>query len=168
MKKGILLTLLIALLSINIGLSQKIGHLNSQQLLLELPEMNAANSQLETYQKQLVSKGETMVKSFEANYQKYVGEANGGTLSKVEMQTREATLGQEQQAIQNFELEVQQKIGAKREELYKPILDRVKVIVDQVGKDNGYYMILDSSTGVLLHATDSEDVMGLVKAKLGI
>jgi len=109
-----------------------------------------------------------MVKSFEANYQKYVGEANGGTLSKVEMQTREATLGQEQQAIQNFELEVQQKIGAKREELYKPILDRVKVIVDQVGKDNGYYMILDSSTGVLLHATDSEDVMGLVKAKLGI
>ncbi len=168
MKKGILFTLLIALLSINLGISQKMGHLDSQRLLQELPEMNAANSQLETYQKQLVSKGETMVKTFEANYQKYVTEANGGTLSKIEMQNREAALGQEQQAIQNYELEVQQKIATKREELYTPILDKIKAIVDQVGKDNGYYMILDSSTGVLLHASDSENVMGLVKAKLGI
>ncbi len=168
MKKTILFIALIFTLSATNAVAQKIGYLDSQALLLQLPEIEAANSELETYQKQLLSKGEGMVKTFEANYQKYVADVNAGTLSKVQMQTREAELGKEQQAIQAYELDVQQKLGVKREALYSPILDRVKEIVDQVGKDNGFYMILDSSTGVLLHANESEDVMGLVKAKLGI
>ena len=148
--------------------AQKFGYLNSALLLSELPEVKAADSDLEAFQKQLIASGETMVKSFEAKYQKYAQQANEGVLSQVQMQQKEAELGQEQQKIQQYELEVQQKILQKREELYQPILDKVKVALEAIGNEKGYTMIFDASGGVLLHAKESEDVMPLVKAKLGL
>lgn len=155
------------LLAVSIN-AQKFGYLNSALLLSELPEVKAADSDLEAYQKQLVASGETMVKAFEEKYQKYVKEANEGILSQVQMQQKEAELGQEQQKIQQYEVEVQQKILLKREELYQPILDKVKVALEAIGNEQGYTMIFDASGGVLLHAKESEDVMPLVKAKLGL
>lgn len=160
-------TLLIACCTMT-AMSQKFGYLNSQQLLVELPEIKQADDKLIAHQKTLVAKGEQMVKSFETKYTAYVEEANKGTLSQIQMQQKEAELGKEQQAIQQYELEVQQELAKKREELYKPILDKVKVAVEQVGKANGYTMIFDTSLGSLLHANESDDVMALVKSQLGI
>lgn len=148
--------------------AQKYGFVNSTDLLVQMPEVKSADSQLESYQKQLIAKGETMVKSFEQKYQAYVNEANAGGLSKIEMQKREGALSTEQQNIQKYELEVQQKILAKREELYKPILEKVQTAIDGVGKDGGYTMIFDTSTGALLHADRSEDLTSQIRAKLGI
>ncbi len=164
-------TLVIASFLLLMGTSlnaQKFGYVNSTQLLLEMPDVKSADSQLESYQKQLIAKGENMVKSFEQKYQAYVTEANAGGLSKIQMQKREGELATEQQNIQKYELEVQQKILSKREELYKPILDKVQNAIDAVGKEGGYTMIFDASTGALLHANNSEDLTTQIKSKLGI
>ena len=109
-----------------------------------------------------------MVKKFETNYQALAKEAQEGVLSQVQMQKKEAELAEEQQKIQAFEVEVQNKILKTREELYSPILDEVKVILESIGKEQGYTMIFDSSGGTILHANDSENVMSQVKSKLGI
>lgn len=156
---------LLAAVSVN---AQKFGYLNSAQLLAELPEVKAADTQLETYQKQLMSSGESMVKKLETKYQAYAKEAQEGLLSQVEMQKKEQELATEQQKIQAYEVEVQQKILSKREELYKPILDKVKVALEGIGKEEGYTMIFDSSAGTILHANDSENLMSKVKSKLGM
>jgi len=166
MKK--LLTLVIALCCIYTMQAQKFGYVNSQQLLVESPEVKAADAQLSTYQSELIAKGETMVKSFEANYKKYVDIVNLGTLSKVEMAQREGDLAKEQQAIQQYEVEVQQKLVTKRETLYKPILDKMKTTLDQIGTEMGYTMIFDSSAGGLLHAVEADDVMPILKQRLGM
>jgi len=157
----------LVLVSLNIN-AQKFGYLNSALLLSEHPEIKAADSQLETYQKQLLASGETMVTSFQEKVAKYQKEAGEGLLSQVQMQQKEGELAQEQQKIQQYELEVQNKILAKRESLYQPILDKVKVALEAIGKENGYSMIFDASNGTILHANDSDDVMPLVKAKLGM
>jgi len=165
MKTMILGALLIASVSLN---AQKFGYINSAQLLSELPEVVSAESQLETYQKQLISSGEGMVKKLETKIQAYSKEAQEGLLSQVQMQKKEAELGEEQQKIQAYEMEVQNKIMKKREELLQPIMDKVKVALENVGKEQGYTMIFDSSAGTILHASESENVMSAVKAKLGI
>jgi len=165
MKTMILGAFMIAAVSLN---AQKFGYINSAQLLAELPAVKAADSELEAYQTQMVTKGQTMVKALEAKIQAYSQEAQGGTLSQVQMQKKEEELGKEQQKIQSYELEVQNKILAKREELYKPIMDKVKVAIESVGADAGYTMIFDSSAGTILHANDSENVMSQVKAKMGL
>ena len=148
--------------------AQKFGFLNSNQLLAELPEVKSADSELETFQAQLVTSGEKMVKDLDAKIQTYSKQAQEGTLSQVQMQQKEAELTQEQQKIQAYELEVQNKILKKREEVLQPIMDRVKTAIEEVGKENGYTMIFDSNAGTILHASESENVMALVKAKLGM
>lgn len=147
--------------------AQKFGYLNSQQLLAESPDVAAADKKLETYQKQLVEKGKTMVSGFEAEYKAYMADANAGKLSKVVMQQKEEALAKKQEAIQKYELEVQQKLMTKRESLYKPILDKMQKAIDALGAEEKYTMIFDTSTGVLLHALDSEDVTAKIKSRLG-
>ncbi len=158
----------LALIAVSSLQAQKFGYINSAELLAEVPAVKAADSELETYQAQLVKSGEEMVKKLEAKFQAYSKEAQEGLLSQVQMQKKEEELGVEQQKIQKYELEVQNKILAKREELYKPILDKVKVTIENVGKENGYTMIFDTSTGTILHANDGDNVMALVKAKMGM
>ncbi len=158
---------LVVLLAISVQ-AQKFGYLDSAALLSELPAVKAADSEIETYQKQLITSGQAKVKALETKVQEYAKQAEQGLLSQVQMQQKEAELAEEQQAIQQYEVEVQNKILKKREELLGPILDNVKKAVEAVGKENGYTMIFDTATGTLLHAQDSDNVMALVKAKLGV
>lgn len=168
MFKNKVLTLIACfLISISIQ-AQKYGYLNSAQLLLEMPEIKQADAQLDQFQKELMAKGEQMVKAFEDKYKAVEVQVNKGELSQIQIQQKQGELGKEQQAIQQYQVEVNQGLGAKREELYKPILDKVKNTLDQLGKEMGYTMIFDTSTGSLLFVEEAEDLMPIIKQKLGI
>ena len=148
--------------------AQKFGYVNSSQLLLSMPEIKEADQILVGYQEELVTRGENMVKKFEGNYTAYLTRVNNGEMSQVEMQQAEAALSQEQQTIQAYEVEVQQLIAKRKQELYQPVLQKVQELVDQIGKENGYTMIFDASIGGILFATEGEDLMPLIKERLGI
>ncbi len=151
-----------------IGFSQKFGFVNSQELLLSMPEIKAADTELETYQKQLIAVGQSKVQEFEVEYKKYGEDSQKGILSQVQAQAKEAELMKKQEDIQKYEQEVQNQLGMKREELYKPLLDKVKAAIDTYGKENAYTMIFDSSAGTILHAVESDNLLAPLKAKLGV
>ncbi len=148
--------------------AQKFGYINSTELLLAHPDVKSADSKLQDYQKQLLQKGQTMADAFQKHYEDYVKKANAGTLSKLQMQEEENKLTQEQNNIRQYEVDMQQKLSQKREELYKPILDKIQKAINEVGKENNYTFIFDAGTGGILHAAESDNIIGLVKAKLGI
>ena len=148
--------------------AQKFGYINSNELLSLHPDVKAADSKLQDYQKQLLSVGQKMAGEFQKHYQSYVEVANKGQLSKIQMQEKESALTQEQNKIRAYEAEMQQKLIKKREEIYKPILDKIQGAINAVGKENGYTFIFDAGTGGILNAKENTNVIGLVKAKLGI
>lgn len=159
----------IALLSTTTMMAQKYGHLNAGNLLQELPEVKAANTQLESFQQQLVKKGEGMATAFQAKLEAYLKEAESGVLSKVQMQEKEAALSKERESIVQYEQEVIMKVREKRQALLEPILKRVDEAVQAVGKENGYQMIFDTSQiNAILFVKESDDVAALVKKKLGM
>lgn len=171
MKKFTKLFLLLFILaaSISTSFAQKYGHLNTGNLLEQMTEVKSADSEMEAYQKQLITKGEEMAKAFEAKYRKFAGEVQQGIHSPVQQQKLETELQKEQQAIVDYEQEVRQKVAQKREQLLGPILDKVNTAISNVGKEQGYAMIFDSSIpNVLLFVEDADDVIGKVKAKLGM
>ena len=60
-----------------------------------------------------------------------------------------------------------QKVAKKRENLLKPILDKVDAAVKSVGKENGYAMIFDTSLfNFVLSVDDTQDVMPLIKKEI--
>jgi len=165
--KKALITLMMAIFVVATSWSQKFGHINTQQLLVESPLVKEADAKITEYQTTLISKGQEMVKKFEGEYEAYVKDREAGILSQIQIQQRETALQATQQSIQKYEQEVQQKLAIKREELYKPILDKVKVALDQLGETEGYTMIFDTSTNGLLFAVEGEDLLQKVKTKLG-
>ena len=148
--------------------AQKFGYINSIQLLSELPEISAADDAIIEYQNTLVQEGQAMVKTFETNYQAYIEKAQSGELSQVQQQQKEGELAMEQQKIQEYEYKVQTLVTQKREETYAPILEKVRSTIEQVGKEEGYTMIFDSSVGGILSADEGDDILNMVKAKLGL
>jgi outer membrane protein len=164
MKKYLLLSL--AVCAFNLVSAQKFGYVNSQELLVSLPQIKTADTEIEAYQKTLMDKGQKMVTEFETEYKAYMEEANKGLLSKVQMQQKEEVLTGKQQAIQSYEQDVQTQLTVKRESLYKPILDKVTNTIKSYGKTNGYTLIFDSSTGNILHALDSDNLFEQIKAEI--
>ncbi len=168
MKLKIFLALLVIFFSNEYISAQKFGYLNSTELLSVHPYVKGADSILVIYQNQLMSEGQKLVASFQKSYEEYVKEANSGNLSKIQMQERENQLGLEQNKIKDYETEMQKKVLEKREELYKPILDNIQNAINTVGKENNYTFIFDSGTGGLLFANTADNVLQLVRTKLGI
>ena len=62
----------------------------------------------------------------------------------------------------------EKRLEARQEELLKPIVDRAKKAIEEVGKENGYTYIFDAGVGAVLYSQDSDDIMPLVKKKLGL
>ncbi len=160
--------LLTILSSSLVGFSQKFGYVNSQELLISMSEVKAADTELETYQKQLMAIGQSKVQEFEGEYKKYQEDSQKGILSQVQIQAKEAELVKKQEELQKYEYEIQTQLAAKREELYKPLLDKVKQAIDAYGKDNAFTLIFDTSAGTILHAQEADNLLIPLKTKLGI
>jgi outer membrane protein len=147
---------------------QKFGHLNTGNLLEQLPEVALADSLLVKYQDSLATNGQKLVEKFETDYKAYIEEANKGTIPPVQAQQKEAALQKQQQEIEAYRQNMEEKIGARRQAYLKPILTKVDAAIKTVGKEKNYAFIFDTSTGAMLYAMESEDVTSFVKEKLGI
>lgn len=171
MKKILLSAILIVLVAFaNDTFAQKqykFGHIDSNQLLSIMPERESAKKQLEKYAKQLEDQLAAMQNEFDNKYEEYISTAD--TLSKFIRQTKEQELGDLQQRIQSFQQTAQQDLAARENELLQPIIQKARNAVDEVAAEQGYTYVFDIGTGVILHwSEDSEDILPLVKAKLGI
>lgn len=151
-----------------IGSAQNFGYLNTQELISQVPEVKEANSNIETYRKQLQSKYENMVTALQSKYQGLEQKQANGEISPKQLEIEAQALKSEEQTIAAFEQSSQQKIVEKSESLLKPLRDQIQTAIDQVATENGFAYIFDASTGVILYADKSVDVSSLVKAKLGL
>lgn len=156
------------LLGINFADAQRVGHLDSQALLSEMPEVRGAESNLEAYQAQLQKKGQQMVESFQKKYQELAQREQAGEIAPKQLEVETQKLREEEQEIQSYEQEMQQKVMSRREELLKPILDRVNGIIEEVAKEKGYDYIIDVSAGSLLYVDEEFDITEVVRERIGI
>ena len=166
MKKFFLLAL--GLMFATAGFSQKFGYCNSGALLTSIPEVKAADSDLQAFQAQLTKRGQEMVKALQDKAAELDRKEKQGTISPKDLEIQGAKLKEEEASIAKYEQEVYDKLAQKREELFKPILDKVNQAMSDVAKENQFAFVFDQNTQVLLYADESLDVTKLVRAKLGI
>lgn len=143
---------------------KKMGYINSQELLEAMPEARKADSSLTKYQKDLEDQLKTMATDAQAKYKDY--QDKGKTWTDAVREVKEKELSDLQNRIQEFQQGADEKLGRKRQELFKPILDKAQKAIKDVGSEGGFDYIFDG--GQLLYAKDSENIMPQVKAKLGI
>lgn len=145
----------------------KFGHIDSSQLLQQMPEREQARVQLEKYAKQLEDQMAAMQTEFEGKYQQYLEQAD--SLPQVLREAKERELADIQQRFQAFQQTAQKDLSAKEGELLQPIIDKAKKAIDDVAAENGFIYVFDMSTGAILYNSDqSTDLLPLVLKKLGV
>lgn len=169
MKTFKILTILCAFIMIGSTLNaQKVGYINSQELISQLPEVKEANANIETLKKQLQKKGQTMITNLQAKYEDLQKKQQSGTISRAELEQKAAKLQEEEAQIAKFEQSSQQQIMTKSQELLTPIQDKINKAIQDVAAEKGYDYIFDAGMGMVLYADPSADVSTAVKSKLGI
>jgi len=167
-RKGFLL-LAIALLFSGISFAQgtlKIGYIDSQKLMSEMPATDSAQVKLKKFEQTLQKQMQTMGQEYKSKVQAY--QNNVGTMSDLIRQTKEQEISDLQQRIQAFQQSAQQDIAKKQNDLFQPIIKKIKDAITAVGKEYHYTYILDVSQGVVLYYAHGDNVMPLVKKKLGL
>ncbi len=168
MKKKMLWTVLCLLAGSTVGSAQKFGYLNSTALLAEVPEVKEADANLKAFQTQLMKKGQEMARELQEKATSLERKKEQGTISPRDYQTQMAKLQEEEEAIGKYEQEVYAKLAKKREETYRPILERVNKAMEEVAREHGFLLVFDSSTPVVVYADEALDLAPLVRAKLGL
>jgi outer membrane protein len=165
MKKIIFLTLL-SLLTLSSIAQNKFGYIDSQELLILMPERKAAETEVQNFAKSL----ETQLGSMTAEYQQSVQEyqTNEATYTDLVKQDKIAEITGLEQRIQSFQQNAQQSLQTKEQELLEPILSKARKAIEDVAAEGNYTYIFDKSIGSILYAKESENVLSLVKNKLGL
>lgn len=164
MKKVIFLLAIGITLGLNVQAQKKSGYVNSQELLSIMPEAQKADADLKAYIQTLDEQFKTMATEGQTKMKEY--EANATTWTDAVKEVKEKELQDLNNRLQEFQGSADEKIGKKREELYKPLLDKAQTAIRAVGTEGSYDYIYDGSA--LLYAKDSENLLPLVKTKLGI
>jgi outer membrane protein len=143
----------------------KFGHINTQDLITAMPDRDSAQKKLEVFAKDLDSNMEGMQVEFNKKYETYTKEKDN--LNALVRQTREGELQDFQQRMQAYQEQAQQEVQKKQSELMQPIITKAKKAIEEVGKENGFTIIYETSA-IQFMSPEVQDVLPLVKAKLGI
>ena len=144
----------------------KLGHLNSDELIVLMPEYISAQSQLEEYEKSIIKDIEQMYAEYESKVANF--QANERLMTDITKETRIKEITDLETRIREYEAKAQEDLQKKQVELISPVFEKAQSAIDAVAKESGFTYVFDTSKGVVLFANDSEDILILVKKKLGI
>ena len=144
----------------------KIGYIDFNTLISAMPGIDSVKIKLQKYQQTLSDQMDAMGAEFENKYLDYQSKSAG--MSDLIKQTKEKELTDLQGRIDAFKAKAQQDFQTKQQELLQPVVDKAKEAIKEVAKENKFTYIINSIEDIMLYAEPTDDVMSLVKKKLGI
>jgi outer membrane protein len=167
MLKKIALVLLCALPFTLMAQEVKLGHVNSQEILTLMPERTTIEKTLSDLQSQWEKEAVKMREEYVAKVKEF--QEKQATMPESIKQARQSEIADIEQRITTLNQTAQTDIQKKQQELFNPVIEKVKKAINEVGTENGYLYIFDLSTqSIVFQSAKSNDVTPLVKKKLGL
>ena len=164
MKKTIKYVVVACIMITGMGFkAQKLGHVNSQLIMQELPDYESARKDLESFNSDLTKELEMYQKLIVEFAQDYEQNKNG--MSEDTRKRKETDLMERQQNYEKKAYEAQTSLQQKEQELLQQIMIKVNTAVKEVAEKEGYDYVYEVTT--LLYA-GGEDISDKVRKKLGI
>ena len=131
-----------------------------------MPERDAAEKEVQEFAKTLEGQLSSMTAEYQQRVEDY--QKNESTYTDLVKQDKIAEITGLEQRIQTFQQNAQQSLQIKEQELLEPILTKARNAIEEVAQEGNYTYIFDKSIGSILYAKESENVLPLVKKKLGL
>lgn len=162
--RKILMALLIAL-PLTVMAQQKIAVVNTQEIMMALPEVKAAETKLQEKGKQYDAEINSMQQDYKAKVE---------ALMKEREKLPEAILLTRQKEIQGIEERIQtsyqlmnEQLQKEQQQLLAPIQTKVAGAIKKLADTEGYSYVMEA--GVMLHVgKDAIDITEKVKSSLGV
>ena len=165
LKSLLLATLMIALPLTATFAQSKIAHIDTQKLISEMPEVIAAQKQLQAVEETYTKEIENTYKEFTTKAQSYSADAANQT--DVTNQARQTELESMQQNIQKYRETAAQDLQKKQGEMMRPLYEKARVAIEKVATAQGFDYVLDSSPGGSVIMASGTDLITAVKTDLG-
>ncbi len=144
----------------------KTAHIDTQELIASMPEMKAAQTQLEKLTKTYQADLQTMATEYDNKRKQYQAEASTKT-DDVNGQRAQEIQGMELN-IRKYEQNAQQEMAKRQEGLFKPIMEKARVAIQKVARAKGFQYVIDSTAGSGLLLADGPNLLSDVKKELGM
>jgi outer membrane protein len=152
----------------------KIGYVNPQAILANMPEMKAVQQRLQNFtarKQQELAQLEQNFQSEVAAYQQKVGVISADAQAK-----EEERLGKLQNDLLTAQQQAENELQQKRQELVGPLLEQIGTAIDSVANSMGLIYVLNTTTStgdlVILYASEEYqskyDITEQVMEQLGM
>lgn len=154
--KKIILILVVSFLVVTTTQAQKFAYVDTDYILNKIPEFKQAQDKLDDFSADWQKEIEGKYADVEQMYRSYQQEQ---VLLTDEMKTkREEAIIAKENAAKNLQQKYFGPTGdlyAKRQELIKPIQDKIQNAIQQLAANNKYQIIFDSSSDLILLYKDN-------------
>ena len=165
--KRISLSILLMILAFTSNAQSKIGTIDAEYILSQLPETADMNKSLEEYNQKLQADLENNIKQYETLVKNY--QTNAADLDEEAKKDKEQEIIELENNIKGFRQKATVMLQMKRNELTGPLYDRIDVAMQKVIMEEGYTQIFNT-TGAsgLAYSRVEDDITDKVIKELGI
>ena len=146
--------------------SYKFAHVNFQELVQLMPEMDSARVQIDAANQETQETYGAMVQEFQDKYSQY--EQKSAEWSAAIRQSKERELSEIQNRIQDFEQSVQQEMQQLQSQLMGPIYQKATEAVNNLAKAGGYIYVFDTTQALYVDPSQSTDLTAQARTALNI
>lgn len=164
--KRLSVAILLLFIAFSSNAQSKIGTIDAEYILSQMPENAEVTKGLEAYNKELqsnleatIQEYETLVKDYQANNESY-----GDTLKK----QKEDNIIELENSIKGFRQKANVMMQMKRNELTGPLYDKIDKAMKEVITEEGYTQIFHTTASGLAYSRAEDDITLKVMNKLGI
>ena len=163
------IALLVVLFALPLGaMAQKFAHMNSQEVIVVMPEYTKAQADLEAMSKKYSQEMERTQSEFNKKVQEFQQQAD--SLPRNIAERRQKELQELQEKGMQFQQDAQQQLQKSYADMMEPIYKKIEDAIKAVGQEGGYTYIFDLNRTEIpyVNGAPSTDVTTAVKAKVGI
>ena len=140
----------------NYSLAQKFAYVDTDYILAKIPEYNQAQDKLDNYSKGWKEEIEMTMQKIEKMYRSY--QSQQILLTEEMKSAREDMIFAEEKKVQDLQIKYfgpEGMLFSKRQELIKPIQDKIYDAIQQIATNNKYSVIFDSSSDLIMLYTNN-------------
>ena len=164
--RNLIVIMALALVSFSAQAQSKIGTIDADYVLAQMPEIDGVNKGLEAYNLDLQKDLDSTITKYETLVEAY--KANSTTWAEEERKAKESDLISLENDIKSFRQKASVMLQMKRNELTEPLYEKINDAMLAVIKQEGFTQILHAGSTALAYSEEGSDITLKVLEKLGI
>ena len=164
--KKIVLIAAMAMLTFAVSAQSKFAIVNFNELVMLMPEADAARTQMQAAQKEANETLQSMAAEGQAKYSEY--QQKQASWTPAIRESKEKELADIQQRIQEFQQSIQTELQQQNQQLMDPIYKKAQEAVEKLAKAGGYLFVFETSQYLYVDKAQVKDLTQEARKALNI